>query len=1075
MSLKKVLFLALLTISGTFYAQKNNFNLYSVKNGLPQNTVYKVFQDSKGYLWLGTDGGGVAKFDGRKYTYYNKNNGLAGNVVRDIIEDTKGTFWFATDEGVSMFNGKSFKNFSTSNGLQSDIIFDLFEDSEQRIWAGTSGGGVSVFEKKDSITVTSFTSNNGLASDNVFSILEDNFNRIWLGYIGGNPQMVNFDKELTVTEINTSFNYDLSTIFCGIKDSKGNIWYGSIKSGVFKYENISPNSNPTLVNYSILNGLKDNYILNLCERNNTICIGTNDGGIQFLENNTFSYLDVFDGLPNNQILNLFNDRENNLWISCMGEGLLKLNGFNFSHFTKNDGLISNQISSIKKNEHDNLYWVSTYDNGIQTFSIKDNKIINQQKILSNHPFYSSIKTFDFDNNNNVWIGTQNGLVVWNEKILATVNSEEELAGDQINTIYCAKNDWVWIGTSSGLSFYTGDMFGVFTEDEGFIHNEIQTIIEDSEGTIWIGTLGGLASYKDNSMTTYDEAEGLTNLKVHALVEDKKGNILIGTYGGGIFLLDKKKPKNINPILYDKQLTSNNIYSLSIYENQLMVGTDKGFDKVTFGKNNTIHSIQHYSENNGFLSIENNLNAIYSDIDNKQVLFGTVNGLSIYTPYKETSDSKQPTILLVDIKLFNQTVDWKIYSTNLNQDGIPTQLELPYNKNFLTFNFSTIFFTNPNNITYQYQLVGSTDEWYSTKNNEVVFQGLEPNTYTLKVKSITENGEESVPYEYSFTIAPPFYLTWWFFTLCIVVSLIVVYVYTRVRLSKLKKDKIVLENTVKERTKEIVQQKEVIEEKNKEIVDSINYAQRIQSAILPPQKQVEAHLPESFILYQPKDIVAGDFYWMETINEETSPIILFAAADCTGHGVPGAMVSVVCNNALNRSVREHKLSTPGEILTKTREIVIQEFEKSDEEVKDGMDIALCSLQKSEEKWIVKYAGANNPLWIVRKNAEEIEEIKADKQPIGKYAEPKPFTTHTIELNSGDAIYMFSDGYADQFGGEKGKKYKSLNFKRFIISIQENDMNRQKMLISEEIKKWMHPFDNQHFEQIDDILVTGIKIH
>ena len=207
----------------------------------------------------------------------------------------------------------------------------------------------------------------------------------------------------------------------------------------------------------------------------------------------------------------------------------------------------------------------------------------------------------------------------------------------------------------------------------------------------------------------------------------------------------------------------------------------------------------------------------------------------------------------------------------------------------------------------------------------------------------------------------------------------------------------------------------IEQKNEEMVASITYAKRIQNAILPPNSMLKQFLPDAFILYLPKDIVAGDFYWLE-VKDET---VLFAAADCTGHGVPGAMVSVVCNNGLNRSVREYGLTDPGKILDKTREIVVAEFEKSEEEVKDGMDIALCSLQmgtsatlgvhnaeKNTHSHSLKYAGANNPLFIIRKDSNEIEEYRADKQPIGKFEDSKPYTTHKIEINRGDIIYIFS---------------------------------------------------------------------
>ena len=263
--------------------------------------------------------------------------------------------------------------------------------------------------------------------------------------------------------------------------------------------------------------------------------------------------------------------------------------------------------------------------------------------------------------------------------------------------------------------------------------------------------------------------------------------------------------------------------------------------------------------------------------------------------------------------------------------------------------------------------------------------------------------------------------------------------------------------------EISNQKAIIEEKHAEITDSIAYAKRIQTAILPPLKLVKQLLKESFIIYIPKDVVAGDFYWMS----ETDDAILFAAADCTGHGVPGAMVSVVCNNALNRAVKEFRLIDPAEILNKTREIVIAEFEKSDEEVKDGMDISLCSLSLKSN--LLKWSGANNPLWILRKNQHQIEEIKADKQPIGKFSDAKPFTTHTIQLQPDDQFYIFTDGYQDQFGGTKGKKLKAANFRTIIEKMSLKEMDQQADEIRNAFEAW-----RGSLEQVDDVCVIGVKI-
>jgi serine phosphatase RsbU (regulator of sigma subunit) len=287
-----------------------------------------------------------------------------------------------------------------------------------------------------------------------------------------------------------------------------------------------------------------------------------------------------------------------------------------------------------------------------------------------------------------------------------------------------------------------------------------------------------------------------------------------------------------------------------------------------------------------------------------------------------------------------------------------------------------------------------------------------------------------------------------------------FIFNRFRVTKKQKGIIEAQKSEVEQQKEKVDEAyEQLEEKNTEILDSINYAKRIQSAILPPDKLVKEYLKNSFILYKPKDIVAGDFYWMEP----TKNGILFAAADCTGHGVPGAMVSVVCNNALNRSVREYGLSDPGKILDKTREIVIQEFEKSEDEVKDGMDIALCSLTGNT----LQYAGAHNPLWIVRNG--EVLETKANKQPIGKFDHPLPYITHAFELQKNDGFYIFSDGFVDQFGGQKGKKFKAKAFRELLLSIQEKSMEEQRTQINQAFEKW-----RGDLEQVDDVCVIGVKV-
>lgn len=269
------------------------------------------------------------------------------------------------------------------------------------------------------------------------------------------------------------------------------------------------------------------------------------------------------------------------------------------------------------------------------------------------------------------------------------------------------------------------------------------------------------------------------------------------------------------------------------------------------------------------------------------------------------------------------------------------------------------------------------------------------------------------------------------------------------------------NNSEEYAGELEQKNKIISEKNHEIIDSIVYAKRLQEAIMPPEKEISDNIPESFILYKPKDIVAGDFYFADHKGDH----FFIAAADCTGHGVPGAMVSMVCSNALNRAVDEYGLVKPGEILDKVKELVIDTFKKGNHEVKDGMDISLCVLNiKTRE---LAWAGANNPLWYITE--DKLNEITATKQPIGKSETDVSFTTHVLNLAKGTLLYLFTDGFADQFGGPKGKKFKYKQLAELLFSNKHLGMEEQKNNLEKAFTSW-----KGDLEQIDDVCIIGLKL-
>jgi len=275
---------------------------------------------------------------------------------------------------------------------------------------------------------------------------------------------------------------------------------------------------------------------------------------------------------------------------------------------------------------------------------------------------------------------------------------------------------------------------------------------------------------------------------------------------------------------------------------------------------------------------------------------------------------------------------------------------------------------------------------------------------------------------------------------------------------------------------ISQQEDSLQQKIKDLTDSITYAKKVQDTILPGPQKFSEHFPDSFVQYMPKDIVAGDFYLIEQLKEDpddktasdSSDILLFAVGDCTGHGVPGAMVSLICHNAMEKVIRDNQTTNPAEILNKVNGLVKEAFSRNNSEVLDGMDMSLCCLNRTTHE--LSWAGANIPLWIVRSTDDKTEviELKPDKQPIGQFVTNKPFTGHTITLRKNDCIYLFSDGYSDQFGGESGKKFKSKQLQELLVNHNTQALASTRQALHKALESW-----KGKLEQVDDITVIGLR--
>jgi serine phosphatase RsbU (regulator of sigma subunit) len=752
-------------------------------------------------------------------------------------------------------------------------------------------------------------------------------------------------------------------------------------------------------------------------------------------------------------------------------------GDRFAHYREKDGLPNNIVQGIDQDSAGN-FWLATAG-GVVQMSLdkttpKFKNFTTKDGLLGNNIL--SISAGKSSKNSNIWMAISDaGVTKYNGKTFSNYSKEQNLLDNSTYSILVDKSGKVWCGTKEGISLYDGvkflniDMATLMISDK-----DVNAIIQDKKGNIWFGTGGGLAMYSGaGDITTYDEAEGLQHKNIKALTQGADGNIWIGTNNGGLYMFDVHTTKKIKIkcIVNDSLLSSNSIKSLVFEDDKnLIVGTDKGFSKITFNDSWEINTVTNYNATDGFTGVECNDNAIYKDKQNN-IWIGTVKGLTCYNPFTDKAHQNSPQTHITSVKLFYNDVDWKTKTDSVAPwFNLPFNLTLPYSENHLMFQFSAISLGNPQKIKYRYQLEGWEKDWSPiTTQTERDYPGLAPGTYTFKVKAVGANGIwNAEPVTFTFTISPPWYRTIWFYIICVILFVVIVYAYIKYREHTLLMEKKILEDRVLERTAEVVkqkeeleQQKEIIEEKNKDITDSINYAKRIQDAILPPIELIQQKLPNTFLLYKPKDIIAGDFYWMEEIDH----IIFIAAADCTGHGVPGAMVSVVCSNALNSAVKEFGLRDTGKILDKTRELVLETFKKSGEEIKDGMDISLLAVDATHQK--IYWSGANNQLWYI--SNKTLHEIKANKQSIGKTDNPQPFTTHAIEFKKGDIYYLMTDGYPDQFGGPKGKKFKYKQLEEKLLAISDKSLNEQHKILKDTFAHWKGSLD-----QVDDVTLIGIKI-
>jgi len=593
----------------------------------------------------------------------------------------------------------------------------------------------------------------------------------------------------------------------------------------------------------------------------------------------------------------------------------------------------------------------------------------------------------------------------------------------------------------------------------------------------------------NDPTFFNRADGLGTGWVRPFILND--TLLFGTSGGALAFVDEKTvletlPDSLrnNPAYARGMFTGRLVYGQLIIQplNILMESDDKTWMVIDNELSFISHTAPGQITSKPFRMIDmGEINCLFPDHDNILWL-GTAEGLVRF----DISKLEEPRHELVTvIRTVKTTGDSLLFNGAYGSNpgaGIPytsmaleqTRAFIPvldYSHNDLSISFSIPFYQNESENLYSWKMEGLKQEWTEWSDRHIAeYVSLREGNYEFRVKAKNIFGNESPAASYLFSVRPPWYRTAWAYIVYLLSASAGIYVAVRLGQYRLKKKNERLEQIVAERTQEIRDKNEILTTQQEEITDSIQYAERIQRAVLPAEDSLRDCLSEYFILLKPKYYVSGDFYWLA---EDGSRIII-AAADCTGHGVPGAFMSMLGVSFLNKIIRENGIYQPDKILNELRKNIISALKSTGKEgeQKDGMDIALCVIDMKSK--LLQFAGANNPLYLVHRS--ELLETRGDKMPVAYYPRTDDFSIHTIQLESGDVLYLFSDGFADQFGGPNGKKFMHKQFRELLATICDRPMAEQKQLLEKTIKDWMSPaaLVGAHIEQTDDILVIGIRI-
>ena len=1085
------LFLILSCLSS--FAQVNKLGHPIIRNftpeeygGMEQN--WAICQDNRGVMYFGnSDVNGVLEYDGKSWRSIPIPN---KSYVLSLAKDDEGTIYVGAvgDFGYLAPDSHGNMHFISLNTFKKDSI-KISNFLKTYFFKGRilfhSGQYIFCYDKK---RVKVIDCGEQTVNYYLFTLIVNDHI-----YIGSYPKGLKEIKEDTLVDAPNSTFFENKSIYFMIPDGTDHAIVGT-KVGFFRYNQktgetlpftdkpnliknilaesmpyqalVQPNGNfsfafPSASSYNYLE-LDKNY--NPYEALNT-SVGLKDASISYLYRSAINtsdplWLTTFYGISRAEIQSPFRRFGEESGLNGLINDVTRFNG------TLYVGTFSGLFKQIIENGFIKFIPTKITD-AVWSFGFFENPKTGKKSLL---------------------IGSDSGLYEVNENGEITSISDKFKAEITIigYKIYQSKINpsRVYVGERAGITafdFINGEWVNKGRYFEKVVNFSIKSIGEDSKGNIWLGTyVNGIVRLSDNNkkLDLFGTESGLPTIN-EIQIFSSNNTLYFGT-NKGLYIFDYDSNKFLPSGLPGDP---KNLLDYSVYR---MVKTTNGF-VIAYQKNSFCIELAEADSAGKYSIIDTPFKRLpdkFSDAvynDDGIIWISCAKELYSYNP-KTQRNYQLPYNALIrkvyskeDTVLFNGTY-FKIGENKKNIASLvqtPEQIhKLSYRFNKLVFEFSAIFYEKEEDTQFSYFLEGSDENWSLwNKDAKATYTNLREGNYTFKVKARNIYGNESTIAYYKFSISPPWYRTILAWILYSILFVALIWVLVRWNTRRLIAEKEELEKIVKERTAEVVAQKDEIEVQNEkisiqneEIKSSIHYASRIQSAILTPDEQIQKIFNEYFILFLPRDIVSGDFYWITKVGTKRICVV----ADCTGHGVPGGFMSMLGMSFISQIIGKGGDLHPGDILNQLRSSVINSLHQTVEigSSKDGMDIAIFIID--EETNILEFSGANNPLVHIRNN--ELSHIKSDKMPIGIHMRAnEPFTNYTLELLPGDCIYTFSDGYVDQFGGPDQRKFMIKNFKELLLEIHQLPMAEQRERLHKNLLDW-----HGDSPRIDDVVVMGVRI-